>query len=607
MKTMKRILALMLAVMLIFSLAACTRQRQVIVYGSDYSESESATDGNPDNDTQQEGEGDSATTPSQSDDESTTDEDGEGDAAADPTEGGSTSAAQADGKSTTAAKTESDGKPASTTAPAKDKVTTSTQSAKDDGKPAATTKSNKVSGTTGKTQQQTTNAAPTMPARPATDVVYRNFTIKSSTKTVESEFASQFKGKTYTSLIWTENATEAYKKELEAFAKEYGCTIRQDKITFEKVMSHMATKLSTGDSYDIVRLHAMWYPRMMISGLCKPLEDSFTTADVITDKNKACIDLEKSTNFAWGNRLYGITTYDDVPLIYFYYNKKLYSQYIGANKLPMTLYNKGEWDWDTIKSHADIVSKSNSEVLYGDSSLAMPNTVLANGTRLVKSTKVADGVKLQLNMIGNKELTNSLKFIQGLLGYGVGVGLYQPKKVISPDGGGIDPKHFVNGNTLVWVSESTRYETVYNQVMTSGAFGANKDERIANLCIAPFPLGPDNQGGKYAGNWLTGFAAGRGSQATSGQLVAALCKYHSTYKNTSDVPMPTAQEQSVMNTLYDNLYFPDYGFGTAEETIKGILDDIIASISRGDDITTTVKKQESIAQRCLKDSLSAQS
>ncbi len=465
----------------------------------------------------------------------------------------------------------------------------------------ATTAAKDDKKTTGKVTTTTKGGS----NRPKGNIVYRNFTVNQGTTTLEVSAKDAFKGKSYRSLIWTENSTEAYKKELQSFAAQYGCTISYETATFEKCRTTISTAQASGDAFDIIRMHAMWYPRILINNLCKPIEDSFTTADLTTDSNKAGIDLEKSSYFAWGNKLYAVTTYDDVPLMYLFYNKKMYDTYVGRGKDPLSLYKAGQWNWKTLKEHANIASNATDGRYYSDYSITQPNLVLSNGTRLITETQTNDGVALALSMSNNQKLINGLRFTQGLLGFGNGVDIYAPKAVLKTSGSGIEERDFVDGNTLVWVSESTRYEMVYNKVRTSGAFGSTEKERIDNLCIAPFPLGPDNQGGKFAGNWLIGFSAGRGSEATSGQLVAALCKYHSTYDNNVTV-QPKADELEVMNKLYSNLYYPDYSYGTDDGNIKNTLDTIIAEVQKGKDITQTLKKYESSANTYLKTALGSQ-
>ena len=450
---------------------------------------------------------------------------------------------------------------------------------------------------------QSGNDATKAPAQPATttrpasnrknnNTIRRNVTIASGKSKVDT-YGSTFKGKTYKSMVWTEISTSAYKEELDAFSKKYGCTIKYDQVNFESVRSTLATKLSSGDAYDIVRIQGSWYPRIIISKLLTPLQDAFSTGDCTTADSNKGIDLDKSKFFAWNDELYAVTTYDDSPIIYMYYNKSKYKSFTGHD--PMNLYKQGKWTWDQLKKDADQSMKQGQ--YYSDYALTSHHWQLTNGTELVQEV----GGKLTTKLSGNTKYINSLKFIQGLMGLGNGTGLYAPNAVIEQSGGTDQFSNLMNGKILIWPSESDRYEAAYNQARESAAFSNNP----ANLGICPMPLGPDNQGGAYGGGYLTAFGAGRGSDATAPQLVAALCVYHSTYENKQKA-QPTAAEQAVFDKIYKNVNPMDYGYGTADGTLNDLSHQINQRIRKGEDITKTLKSYDNTAATYLKSCLDSQ-
>ncbi len=458
-----------------------------------------------------------------------------------------------------------------------------------------TTVKTKPGETTKKPTGKTTTKRPTAD-RNNNDTIRRDVKI-SSGKSLVSTYTKKFKGKTYTSIVQTETNSDEYKNELKAFAKKYGCTINQKSVNFESVLTTLSTSLASGESYDIVRIQGSWYPRIIISKLLEPLEDAFSTADCTTDNSTAGIDFDKSKFFGWNNRLYAVTTYDDSPIIYMYYNKAEYKRVIGQYQDPMALYTTGEWTWDKLKEHAAIAIGQGRK--YSDNALASHHWQLTNGTKLVQEQKG----KMVVDLAGNTNYINSLRFLQGLAGLGNGTSIYKPLDVLEHSGGTDKFDNLMNGTILIWPSESDRYFSVYNKVKESSYFNKNTD----NLGICPMPYGPNNKNyvNGYGGGYLTAFAAGKGSSNEAPELVAALCVYHSTYESGTDVK-PTAKEQAAFKKLYKNVNPMDYGYGVGNDTLNSISHTITNAVVTGKDITATLKRYENTANDYLKNCLKNQ-
>ncbi len=455
-----------------------------------------------------------------------------------------------------------------------------------------TTKKTQPGETTKKTTAgKTTTKRPTA-GRNNNDTIRRDVKI-SSGKSKVSTYTNKFKGKSYTSIMSTETYSDAITNELKAFAAKYGFTLKQDKVNFETVVTTVSTSLASGKAYDIVRIQGSWYPRIIISKLLKPLEDAISVGDCTTDKDTTGIDFEKSSFFAWNNRLYALTTYDYSPIIYMYYNKADYKHVIGHD--PMELYKQGKWTWQQLKDDANLAADQGRK--YGDYALVSHHWQLTNGTKLVQETNG----KMTINMVNNQNYINSLRFMQGLAGFGNGTGMYKPLDAIENSGGTDKYDNLMNGKILIWPSESSRYFAVYNKVKDSTYFKQNTD----NLGICPMPLGPDNKSGAYGGGYLNAFAAGRGSAEESPELVAALCVFHSTYKNES-AAQPTAEEQAVFKKLYKNVNVMDYGYGLGSDNLNSISHSVANAVIAGRDITATLKRYEGTAKDCLKNCLDAQ-
>ena len=472
------------------------------------------------------------------------------------------------------------------------------------GKTKVTTAAGGKTTTAAKTTAKTTKTK--KPPRSRDSIIYRNVTIQESKTKLEETYKDAFKGKSFKAITWTELKTTSYVYELEQFAEKYGCSIKQDDVNFESVRPLLATCLASGNAYDIIRVHGSWYPRVLIANLLQPLEKAFTTADLNTESDTTGIEYDQSKYFGWNNHLYGITTYDDCPIYYFYYNKKyLY----GAND-PWTLYNAGQWTWQKMKDIAANFKGTGGTPHFSDRSFVWKCFVMSNNTQLMKEVEQADGsVKLSASISGNTAFINALKMVQGMLGRGTGTGLYAPQNVLRDDGRQDTFENILNGNTVVWPTESLRFQTLYKRIKKEGV---GFDRNVDNLGVAPFPLGPDNTAKRYPAGWLTGFSAGRGADPLSPKVVAALCKYHATYVPKADT---TADQEAAaadvavkkkMHKFYAKLNYCDFGYGTADGTLDNVLTNIENSIANGADITATLKKYDDMAEQYIRDALKNQ-
>lgn len=463
-----------------------------------------------------------------------------------------------------------------------------------DNKGGTTTKKHGKGGTTTTTKNGKT--------RNMNNTVLRNITVQSGGAT---NYGDTFRGKNYKMITWAETTTASDKAEIEAFAKQYGCSIKIDTPNFEQVRTTVATKLSSGDAYDIIRLQGSWYPRILIANLMEPLDGAFTTGDCTSGSSNKGIDLEKSKYFGWNNKLYGITTYDDSPIYYMYYNKKLLN---GAND-PWALIQKNEWTWAKMKELAEQYKGEGGSAYWSDQTWCYKAMVMANNVQLVKESQGDNGgTKLEAYISSNTPFINALKYVQGMNGKGsAGDALYKNSLVLKSDGGSDKLDNLCNGNIVVWPSESNRYQSLYNRIAKKQGAGFGND--VNNLGVAPVPYGPDNSAKVYAAGWLTGFGAGRGSDATAPKLVAALTIYHSEHAYSqadSEAAKAELKAKKQMNDYYKKTNYCDFGYGDADKTLDTILSAIEQECAQGKNIATTLKKYDSQAKTYLKNSLNQQ-
>lgn len=467
-----------------------------------------------------------------------------------------------------------------------------------------------TSSNSGNTKKTTTS---TKKSNKQSNILYRNITIKKSSTKLEDAYKNTFKGKTYTCIYWNKTVDSGFKNRINSFAQSYGCTIKIDGSGFEQVRSNMAKALSAGKAYDMVRMHGSWHPRAVVANLLVPLEDAFTTADVVTDTGTAGIDLKKSKYFAWGNHLYALTTFSDVSVSALYYNKKILK---GDDDL-LTLYKKGQWTWAKVKELALKYSDGPHRLAVKG---FMDNSNALNDAQLIKETDLGNGqIKLEANFAGNEALIHALQFGYALRNKDTGVktGLYAKigKDCFwsNAEGESLSNKDaFLAGKILVYSDEVGSFSTLYRAAMGSNATGL--DRNPDNLGLVPSPLGPDNKSGKYAAGWVYGWGAGRGCDTTAPKMVAAFCKYYSTYKAETGTPSATdlkvnaatQKAKEPFDKLYRNLNFYNLSFGTENGSMVDMTYTWNKNISAGGDITAMLKTLQPQAENHLKTSLAYQ-
>jgi len=435
--------------------------------------------------------------------------------------------------------------------------------------------------TTGTGNLQTKNDATTTTKenrRSATvKAVLDNIKVAQGTKKIESGL--NFGGKTFTFLIWSEVYDSSWKPMLESFGKQYNCKIDVSTITFSNYLTAISTAISSGKPYDIIRMHGSLYPRVVISNLLEPMENGFTTADLVqtSNPNAGGIDLEKSKYFAWGNKLYAVCERKAAPLQIMLYNKLKFQDDLGVD--PLELYKNKQWSWSKIKELGQKVTKPESNIYFGDASFCFKMFTLANDAHMIKKING----ELKENLL-DANMFNALKYVQSIA--------YGKDAILTKEGSSDDFTLMKNGSIYMFCTETTKIPLFAEQAAKSQAFGM----KASNLGVVPLPLGPDNKSGAYPANWLVGFSASRTKDV---RPAIALMKFKSTWNSSDTTYTMDSFVKSELDKFYDNINYCDFGFNTADTKLDTILYNIEGRIAKGEDITKVLKEKQSAVQSVI--------
>lgn len=175
-----------------------------------------------------------------------------------------------------------------------------------------------------------------------------------------------FGGKTYTKTI-IGSVTKGLNRRIAAFEKKYNCKIKLVSLQWEQYNSQVATRMASGDPYDICGLQSYFFPEAVIQGLYEPLEDYIYDADTYNSKTGVGIDMNVSSTFNYGGHVYGVSNHSGAyatMMQVLYYNKVLFEE-AGLDD-PVELYKKGQWTWDALEKMAKKVTEpSKGKYLLG--------------------------------------------------------------------------------------------------------------------------------------------------------------------------------------------------------------------------------------------------
>ncbi len=416
--------------------------------------------------------------------------------------------------------------------------------------------------------------------------VYGNVSVKKGTKPVESGL--NLGGKTYTMAVWNsaEYLDDAFKNKVKAFQTKYNCKINVVELTFDDYLVKLNQATVSGKPYDIVFIHGSMYANGVTKGLYADLTDQISSADLIDASKPGAggIDMSRSVQFSYKNRLYGLCgNYASAPYL-MYYNKLLFSQYFSSKEDPYTLYTNGQWTWDKIFEMAKKVVNPARQMYMFDASCVMRSLILDAGGYLVKP----NGNTFKENLT-DPNVVKGVQFFQDLFN--------AEKGIASTSGGPFDTSEFYAGHSFIFCQESIKYSAYAADVEDLTTFGKSKN----NLGVVPYPIMDCNTSKLYPTGWLEAVSACKGVSKDRLLAAVAWAKFSTTYKNpvTSKTSMSKAESDLVKKLATGDIIYPNYGFASTSTTLDDLFLKIPDEILQGKSVPTVLSNYRQPFQDCI--------
>ena len=446
-----------------------------------------------------------------------------------------------------------------------------TQSTISDGNGASSTDKGTSSGSTSSSNKGTNRND---------DIWQINRNVKPEAK--KSVKGTNFGGKTFRMLVWQENYSAQDKKNIAAFEKAYNCKVSVDQVNFEDYLTVMATALSSGKPYDIVKTHAAFFPQAAISNLYQPMQKYISSSDIVSASNKKGIDWNKTVlNATWGNNVYYVMDQRGCQLPVMLYNKLLFEDY-GLEDA-MSLYKKGKWTWDKIREYAKVVSSSGQGVYFFDDTVSDQYTV--NDTDFYT---IQENGKIKWNGANTKFYTDYAE--------------RRKLRELSPLSGEtalVD--NLTSGKAMLQVIEAEKLPVFATSFKGSSAFG--KD--LNNVGVVPIPMVVNNS--RYSNGAITGYAACRGADPSVAVAFTILISEQVAPWANSGIPA-IDKEISTFDSLYSKMKLSGsyYFLSSSGERISEVIYPMYGEIDKGGDIMKLLESYSSKVKTVVEYNLSQQ-
>ena len=387
-------------------------------------------------------------------------------------------------------------------------------------------------------------------------------------------------GNTYT-LAVDGNAnfhSTSYNAMVSAFEKKFNCKIKKATVDFDTWNSQISRQMATGKSYDIIYFHGSKVPGCAIDGLCEDLTNSFTSADLAgSDVSKGGIDLDKTMNFTWNGKIYGVCSYLSVNPDVYYYNKALFTQY-GLED-PRELYEQGKWTWDKIFEMGAKVTdkKSNQYFLAGH----FVTQIVGSSVLAIEDGKVVE-------RFSNPLYFKALQLFQKAWVGNNAIAEPWVNNVPVKDG-------FYNGTSFMYMEETSKWPEFAAEVVKSHAFNKTTD----NLGIVPVPLTEDNKQKLYPCGWHTCVSAGKGSDP---RVAIAWAKFESSFQSSIKDKYPLRDEDDKLIKMLRSGKVLSNRHGNYTSTsgnTTSYYEKIMSDIRNGEDIATAISNYRPAIINCI--------
>jgi len=393
-----------------------------------------------------------------------------------------------------------------------------------------------------------------------------------------------FGGKTFTKTIIGTVGNQVMRT-ITAFEEQYNCKIKLVRLKWETYNSQVATRMASGDPYDICGIANQMFPECVVQNLYEPLDKYIKEVDQYNPKTGYGIDMDMSSYYNYNGKMYGLVAHtgrlSTLPYV-LYYNKTKFKE--AGLEDPLTLYNKGKWTWDKFLEYGKIVKDpAKGQYLIGQD---IQNTfVYSNDWNPVKFVK-------------GKTLTNikDSKFINALSKY-----KEICTTIVGPKSFSDNPSEFVNGNYYMFMQQSMYgYLDLMPKIVASSAFKKNK----ANLGICPVPTGADNKTKASPAFCGQGKAAGAGSDDP--RVVVAWVLFSNMFTDPEAKNDPysyTAEQQGIIDKISDNVIPTMNYYKTSTQNAAALTDEIIEAARKGNDYSKLISDYSKTIQTIIDDSM----
>lgn len=385
-----------------------------------------------------------------------------------------------------------------------------------------TTSTNKTAGTLGKVDGNKTTGTDvtqgntnTSTEKSVTVHAANNLNVKTGSSVAQNV---NIKGKTITmALTSTEGQyhTGTFKRTIKAFEKKYGCTVKTINLGFDTYNTEVAAKIRGKQSPDIAYVHGSMFPACAIDGIYEDLLPYLRSDDLMDNNDPLAggIDLNKTSYYVFGGKLYGTCNYSSVFPNIIYYNKKMF-QDEGISD-PRKLSEKGKWTWEYIEKLGKKYSKPSEDKYFLGASFVTGRFMnLAYGAPLV----VVENGKYKQNIDSPAYIASSTKCYEYIHTLKIAA-----NPSVGTHGYG-DNTFFVTGGSYMWEQESSKYVELVAAVRSANAFAKDK----TNIGIVDEPLDGKYNKNRYPTGWLTAVACGKGKDP---RVAIAWDVFRSTYKD----------------------------------------------------------------------------
>lgn len=373
-----------------------------------------------------------------------------------------------------------------------------------------------------------------------------------------------FKGKTLKYLTYNSNHTDGDKKNIAAFEKKYNCKIDVSIVNYEDYLSVLSTSLAGGKPYDIIKLHAGFFPTVAVSQLVQPLEKAISKDDLTSSSKKTGINWEATyLSCSWNNHIYYVLDRRVGALQMLIYNKLLFSQY-GLED-PLELYKKGQWTPAKIEEMAKVVNASGGNIKFHN------DAVSEELARL----KYKNGANYYVD-IAEDGTVKWLGANSAVADYYAEMRRFRDLAPLAEVSSSVEK--ITNGECMLDYVVAEQLNNYVNQFKTSQAFGKN----LNNVGVVPMPWGED---GKYTSTGCEGFAAARGCDPTAAVAMGIFYSMQDPIWYDTEFPAIEANKD-ILEATYDKLRIRQQYVWRASDGRKGdeIIYPMYLAIDRGGDI-----------------------